>query len=97
MIIRRTTWGEEAGNRNASSGTMLREAESKTLGWRPTCPHGGEPVPSVVLDPFLGSGTSAVVARSLGRRCVGIELSQPYLQMALARLQSTQPTLSSLI
>ena len=91
MVIRRSDWGEQAGNRTASSGTMLEEAESQTLGFRPTCQHAGEPVPSTVLDPFLGSGTTAAVARSLGRRFVGIELSADYVRMALERLEQTQP------
>jgi len=45
------------------------------------------PVPCVVLDPFLGSGTTAMVARRLGRRCVGIELNPEYAELAARRLQ----------
>jgi adenine-specific DNA-methyltransferase len=40
----------------------------------------------VVLDPFLGSGTVAKVARSLGRRYVGIEISRAYYDEALKRI-----------
>lgn len=40
----------------------------------------------VVLDPFLGSGTTAVVARALGRHYVGIERDRGYLAMARRRL-----------
>jgi len=40
----------------------------------------------VVLDPFLGSGTTAVVARALGRRFVGIEREPAYFNMARRRL-----------
>jgi hypothetical protein len=36
------------------------------------------PIPCTVLDPFLGSGTVADVARQLGRRWIGIELSKSY-------------------
>jgi site-specific DNA-methyltransferase (adenine-specific) len=41
----------------------------------------------VVLDPFLGSGTSSVVARKLGRRYCGIEIDERYALLAEKRLQ----------
>lgn len=41
---------------------------------------------ALVFDPFLGSGTSAVVARKLGRRFCGIELDRDYACLALKRL-----------
>jgi DNA modification methylase len=41
----------------------------------------------LVLDPFLGSGTTAVAARQLGRRFVGIEKSAVYVRMARLRLK----------
>ena len=41
----------------------------------------------LVLDPFLGSGTSAVVARKLGRVYTGIERSAAYCALALKRLE----------
>lgn len=40
----------------------------------------------VVLDPFIGSGTTAVAASGLGRRYVGIELIEEYVSMARERL-----------
>jgi DNA modification methylase len=40
-----------------------------------------------VLDPFAGSGTTAYVARKLGRRSIGIDLNESYLEMAARRLQ----------
>ncbi|MGB9113409.1 MAG: site-specific DNA-methyltransferase [Acidimicrobiales bacterium] len=42
-----------------------------------------------VLDPFLGSGTAAVVAAKEGRRFIGIELHPEYLAMARDRLQQS--------
>jgi len=41
----------------------------------------------VVLDPFLGSGTTALVALKLGRRFVGIEINYDYCLMALRRIE----------
>jgi len=47
----------------------------------------GEPVePGLVLDPFIGTGTTAVAAVKLGRRCIGIDLSEDYLKQAVTRL-----------
>lgn len=40
----------------------------------------------LVLDPFMGSGTTAVVAAGLGRRFVGCELNPQYVEMAARRL-----------
>lgn len=43
--------------------------------------YAAEPtVPAIVLDPFVGSGTTLVVARSLGRDGIGLDLSLPYLK-----------------
>lgn len=41
----------------------------------------------VVLDPFIGSGTTAVACTRQGRHCTGIEIEEPYLKQAVARLE----------
>jgi DNA modification methylase len=46
------------------------------------CPAGGN-----VLDPFLGAGTTALVADRLGRNCIGIELNPEYADMAKRRIE----------
>lgn len=50
-------------------------------GFKPVCQCGGETRKGVVLDPFLGSGTTAQVAQSLGRDWVGCELNEEYLPL----------------
>ncbi len=58
-----------------------------TTGFTPTCSHDHDPIPATVLDPFVGSGTTVQVARALGRRGIGIDLSLEYLQLARQRLE----------
>lgn len=45
-----------------------------------TCPPDG-----LVLDPFCGTGTTALVARTIGRKSVGVDISEEYLQIAEQR------------
>jgi site-specific DNA-methyltransferase (adenine-specific) len=44
--------------------------------------------PGVVLDPFMGTGTTAVVAKRLGRDFLGIELNPAYVKLATDRLRA---------
>lgn len=43
----------------------------------------------LVLDPFIGSGTTAIAAKMLGRRCLGIEINQEYAEIAKERVENT--------
>lgn len=47
------------------------------------CPRGG-----IVLDPFAGSGSTLIAARSLGRRYLGVELDPQYHDLASKRMQA---------
>lgn len=42
----------------------------------------------LVLDPFLGSGTTAIVAKALGRNWIGIEKDKKYVDLANNRIQN---------
>ncbi len=55
------------------------------------CLLAGCPQHGIVLDPFLGSGTTAVVAQRLGRSFVGVDSNPEYCEIARQRLH--QPTL----
>jgi site-specific DNA-methyltransferase (adenine-specific) len=48
-----------------------------------SCPKNG-----IVFDPFLGSGTTSVVAKKLNRQYIGIEMNEEYCCLAEKRLQS---------
>lgn len=51
------------------------------------CPPTG-----IVLDPFNGSGTTCVAANQLGRKYVGIDLSEKYCDIARQRIQAEAPS-----
>ena len=71
--------------------TLKHSRNHTTIGWQPTCTcPAADPVPAIVLDPFAGSGATLLVARKLGRRGVGLDLSYSYLhEQARERLGLT--------
>ena len=51
-----------------------------------TCILAGCPAGGIVLDPFFGSGTTGLAAKSLDRRYIGIELNPDYCELAKQRI-----------
>jgi site-specific DNA-methyltransferase (adenine-specific) len=47
----------------------------------------------VILDPFMGSGSSAIAAEALGRQWIGIEISKDYCKLANERLEAARKLL----
>ena len=45
----------------------------------------------VILDPFNGVGTTTLVAHQLGRRYIGIDISESYCKVASQRILSSNP------
>ncbi len=60
----------------------------RELGELTGCDCGTPLIPGIVLDPFMGSGTTAVVAESLGRDWLGIELNPEYVDLAWKRIEA---------
>jgi hypothetical protein len=79
----------------ADDGGDLPIDVGRTVGWEPSCEchytddgpvEPARPVPCVVYDPFVGSGTLAVVADALGRTAVGTDASAEHVAEAVRRL-----------
>jgi len=96
-VVEREHVGDNLGKRDDNPRAGIRGsglarppqtvAETRTLGFRPACDcDAGDPVPCTVLDPFLGSGTTACVAIEHGRAWVGCELNAEYAEIAERRI-----------
>lgn len=49
---------------------------------------------AIVLDPFVGSGTTAVAAKNIGKKFIGIDSNREYIEIALKRLEEVKSTIS---
>lgn len=112
-FVKRKVRVEKSGNRytggdrneEGDCGASPRsqgETETTLTEYIPSIPLEDHPViPCTVLDPFIGSGTTAIVALDHGRHCVGIDLSKQYLdENAIPRIRAwfnARPDLRSLI
>jgi len=85
---------KEGTGKNKTFAGSLQEAgwtpgvrEKYTIGWTDCgCNAGWKS--GIVLDPFMGSGTTGLVAKKLGRDYIGIELNPEYVEMAKKRINS---------
>jgi DNA modification methylase len=57
---------------------------------KPSCACNVGSEPGLVLDPFIGSGTTAVAAEALGRNWLGIELNPEFAVMAERRIATAR-------
>ncbi len=55
-----------------------------------TCIENFSKTGDVVFDPFMGLGTSGVVAKRLGRSYIGVEMNENYFNLSKSRIDSTQ-------
>ena len=91
---------EEDGNSRIDYGSLAtggdKPYQTSVKEYRPTCDHPHtieEAVPGIVLDPFVGSGTTVQVAKQLLRRGVGLDISMDYLdEQAKIRTGAGSPT-----
>ena len=82
----------EHANVQNPSDTKRRVLESMSkiykYEWIPTCECRLEPVPDIVFDPFMGSGTTAQVALQHGRQYLGCELNKEYEKLQQERINN---------
>lgn len=71
-----------------SPGAGQRYVRTRTVGWRMPCECDSGTTPCVVLDPFGGAMTTALVAKRLGRSSIAIELSDEAVALGNERLET---------
>ena len=85
-------WKDDRYGKNILLGPVR---DVRTLGFRPTCNHDGEPIPCIVLDPLAGSGTVGQVARGLGRSAILIEIKDEYATLIRKRVDMEHKALEN--
>ena len=87
---------KKIGRGDAASKTGFKSPEMIDKGFQPTCNCNAGTTSGIVLDPFVGSGTTIMVANQLGRRGIGLDLSFKYLhEDAKKRIATVQPIMIS--
>ena len=80
-------WRVDGGATGLSSGKLLiHPAQKPDELFSDILSHHNS---NIILDPFLGSGTTLVCAKKLGRKAIGIEIEERYCQIAVKRLSQS--------
>lgn len=82
----RTPWRRALRRTDSHSGERLL----RTGALRPDCTCGAASTPGLVLDPFMGTGTTAIAAEIHRRDWLGIELNADYAAMASERIETAR-------
>jgi DNA modification methylase len=61
-------------------------ADYETEGWKKPCKCNSEIIPTIIMDPFSGAGTTAIVSRILNRNFIAFELKPEYIDMSNRRM-----------
>lgn len=87
---------DDLADPNSQSSNRIKDGhvpgmfnEYTTTGWKPSCHcKNADIIPDVCLDPFMGAGTTALVAKKLQRNFIGVELNEKYTkEIAIPRLK----------
>ncbi|WP_336965341.1 site-specific DNA-methyltransferase [Sphingobium aquiterrae] len=79
--------GQERLKRNGTKAHPTQKPESLLYRVLLACTKPGD----VILDPFFGTGTTGAVAKRLGRKWIGIEREDNYIEVALERIEAALP------
>ncbi|MGZ8317493.1 MAG: DNA-methyltransferase [Telluria sp.] len=85
--------GIHGGNKNLKLGPVV---STTTTGWKAACDCGLPAMPDIVLDPFMGSGTTAAVAIEHGRQFIGCELNPAYKPLQDQRIAQARAKVAQL-
>jgi DNA modification methylase len=87
-------WSKTGGSKTGvhigcspTSSLLTKQVQEKAVAGYSDCGCSSDYEPGIVLDPFMGSGTTALVAVKLGRRFIGIDTNPEYVKMAMARIK----------
>lgn len=79
--------GHAGASQSGASNVGAYSGQRRTLGFAPTCSCAAGTRPGIVYDPFMGSGTTGLVAQRLGRHYIGTDINREYVELARRRVQ----------